>query len=67
MFITIVDRSSYRNSIFYMGVKKKLVGDNLIRIQKISAIVVTLLLEQFVSIIYCSCPFYFVGLSYSKT
>ncbi len=67
MFITIVDKSSYKNSIFYTGVKAKVVGDNLIRIQKISTIVVTLLLEQFVSIIYCSGQFYFVGLSYSKT
>jgi hypothetical protein len=67
MFITIVDRSSYKNSIFYTGVKAKLVGDNLVRIQKISTIVVTLFLEQFVSIIYCFGQFYFVGLSCSKT
>jgi hypothetical protein len=51
MFIAIVDKSSYQNSIFYMGVKAKLVGDNLVRIQRISTIVVTLLSEQFVSII----------------
>jgi hypothetical protein len=67
MFITIVDKRSYKNSIFYMGVKAKLVGDNLVRIQKISTIVVTLLSQQFVSIIYYFDQFYFVGLSYSKT
>lgn len=50
MFITIVGKSSYQNSIFYMGVKAKLVGDNLVRIQRISTIVVTLLFEQFVSL-----------------
>jgi hypothetical protein len=66
MLITIVDMSSYKNSIFYMGVKAKLVGDNLPRIQKISTIVVIILLEQFVSTIYCSGQFYFVGLSYNK-